>query len=108
MRVHTRGPEAAHLGDDRAVDEILRCIEPYRPQPAVHRASDLDTGAHAVVLVVDEGDDLHVRIGVLRELPGREYRVSAVRRYERVRDGADAGRAPPAGLRVRRHTDCTR
>ena len=60
-----------------------------------------------VAFEIDERDDLCLRLGILRDFLRRQHRVAAVCGDERVRDGADAARAPPFGVRIRRDAERT-
>ena len=76
---------------------------PQRPRP--ERGRHVEGGADAVVVVVDQHDDVHLAGAHPRERLGSGHRVAAVRRDQPVRHRAEPATAPPGGLRVGGHAD---
>jgi hypothetical protein len=76
--VHPARVEVAQLVPQRLVDEGAGRIEPDAPEPVAQRACNLEGSPDRVVLEVDERDDVHLWVHVLRELRRGEHGVPAV------------------------------
>src|SRR4029077_4173103 len=57
--------EVAHQFLDADIDHRLRGVEPNTPEPILEPARDLERGAHAIVLPVDENHQVGRRVHVL-------------------------------------------
>src|SRR5437762_1241654 len=109
------------LANDRQVHQRFAGVDADAPEALSERVRDPQRGVHDVVAEIHEGRDVHVTfrrslrgevadairgaVDVLVELQGRDRRVAAVDRDERVRHRAQAPRAPPLALLVGGHRD---
>src|SRR5579885_1341824 len=99
--------ERAHHLPQGAIDERSGRIQPNAPQTFAQRVRDGKARAHAVVVEIDQRDHVDLRVGILRELLRRQYRVAAVSGDERMRNGAHAARTPPLRVCIRRNAQRT-
>ena len=59
LRINPGGLEAAHLLEQRTVHQHLAGIQPYAIEPIAQSAGHLERGPHAIVVEVDQADELH-------------------------------------------------
>ena len=105
LRRDADGAEAAHGRPERAVDHGLRRVEAHAPEALAQGARARQAGADAVVVEVDERDDVDARVVDVGEAADGLHGVAAARGDEGVRHRPDALASPPRRLRVGAHTD---
>jgi len=94
-RVHPGRLEAAHHRDDRGIDELLAGVESHAVQSGTQCLGQLERGANAVVLEIDQGDESGLIGHVLEVLAAGEHGVAPVGRDQPMRYRADPLAPPP-------------
>jgi len=100
LRVDTARVKVAHQLLDADVDHRFRGVEADSPEPVTQGSRQRQRRPNAIVVPVDEDNEVHAGIHELCILLGGQDGVAVVRGDQRMGDGAGALAAPPGRLGI--------